>query len=274
MSREAANGHALQTMVLAAVRRWPLTMVYASLLVDHLAFAVGREVKYPPRPELHQRLEGIEALARRGRRPLARQMVMRELADPQIFALLANGNPRIERALSNPRINLRDVERLAAAARERHPPRRGQGKFYPDPVAGPDAREHCALIVSVAWHKDTGNWPGHGNPTAQLICELLWRKAGDAPQHLLHGGFDAPGTFATWRKHLVTARRYQPPHAAGVLVANSLARSLAGLSEQRRRLPKRHVPDRRRQIALYATIFQSDPTRADTASFFFGKTTK
>jgi hypothetical protein len=223
-------------------------------LVDHLAFDIGREGKYPPRPELHQRLERIEALARRGRRPLARQMVMQELADPQIFALLANGNPRIERALSNPRINLRDVERLAAAARERHPPRRGQGKFYPDPLVGPDAREHCALIVSVAWRKDTGKWPGHGNPTAQLICELLWQGADGMP-HLPHRGFDAPGTFATWSKHLVTARWYRPPHAAGVLVTNSLAR----LSEQRRRSLKRHVPDRRRQVALYATIFESDP---------------
>jgi hypothetical protein len=263
----------------AALRRRPLTIAYAGLLVDHLAFDIGREGKYPPRPELHQRLEAIEALAGRGRRSLARQMVMRELADPQIFELLANGDPRIGRALSKPPINLRNVERWAATARARHPPRRGQGKFYPDPVAGPDAREHCALIVSVAWHKDTGKWPGHGNPTAQLICELLWRKAGGAP-HLPYGGFDVPGTFATWRKHLVAARRYQPPHAAGVLVANSLE----GLSEQRRRLPKRHVPNRRRQIALYGTIFDSDPISAVRRTilshlkcryglFFFKKTT-
>jgi hypothetical protein len=245
MSRGPANGDALRVLqkTVLELRRRPLTIAYAVLLVDHLAFDIGREGKYPPRPELHQRLEGIEARARRGRRPLARQMVMQELADPQIFALLANGNPRIERALSNPPINLRNVERLAAAARERHPPRRGQGKFYPDPLAGPDAREHCALIVSVAWHKDTGKWPGHGAPTVQLICELLWQGAGGAP-HRLHDGFDAPGTFATWDKHLVAARRYRQPHAAGVHVANSLARSLAGLSEQRRRLPIESDPIR------------------------------
>src|SRR5690242_3849621 len=148
MPREPASGDALQTTILPALQRRTLTMAYAGLLVDHLAFAIGREGKYPPRPALHRRLEAIEALAWRGRRPLARQMVMRELADPQIFALLANDDPRIERALSRSPINLRNVERWAAAARERHPLRRGQGKFYPDPVVGPDAREHCALIIS------------------------------------------------------------------------------------------------------------------------------
>jgi hypothetical protein len=251
MPGEASNGDALQAPVLAALRRRPLTMAYAGLLVDHLAFAIGRVGKYPPRPELHQRLEAIQTLASRGRRPLARQMVMREVADPRIFALLANGDPRIERALSKPPINLRNVERWTATARERHPPRRGQGRLYPDPVAGPDAREHCALIVSVAWYKDTGKWPGHGNPTAQLICELLWRKAGGAP-HLPHDGFDAPGTFATWGKHFVAARQYQPPHAAGAHVANSLARGLAGLSEQRCRLPIESDPIRavRRSILV------------------------
>jgi hypothetical protein len=157
MPREAANGDALQMSVLARLRRRPLTMAYACLLADHLAFAIDREDK-----------------AGRWRRPLARQMVTRELADPQIFALLADGDPRIERALSKHPVNLRDVERWAATARERHRPMRGQGKLYPDPVAGPDTREYCALIVSVAWHKDTGKWPGRGNPTALLICELLW----------------------------------------------------------------------------------------------------
>src|SRR5258708_3413600 len=148
MPREAANSDAPQTAVLAALQRRLLTMAYAGLLVDHLAFAVSREGEYPPRPGLAQRLEAVQGPARSGARP-----------------------PR-------------------------------------------------GVIVSVAWHKDTGKWPGYGNPKAQLICELLWRKAGGAPAHLPHGGFDAPGTFATWRKHLVAARRYQPPHSAGVLVAN------------------------------------------------------
>jgi hypothetical protein len=251
MPREPADGEALQTQILTALQRRPLTIAYAGLLVNHLTFHIGRESKYPPRPELHQKLKALEAWARRGRRPLARQKVIQELADPQIFGLLANGDPLIASALSKPPINMRNVERWAAMARERHPPRRGQGKFYPDPVAGPDAREHCALIVSVALYKDTGKWPGHGNPTVQLICELLWRKAG-GPAHLRHGGVDAPGTFATWRKHLVVARRYQPPHTAGVFVANCLARLL-----EQPRVPKQHVPDKRRQIALYGTIFDS-----------------
>jgi hypothetical protein len=220
--RAPAKGNAPQTLILAALQRRPLTIAYAGLFVHHLAFALGREGKYPSRPELYRRLEALEGMAARGRSPAARDLVLRELADPQIFALLAEGDPRVERALSKSPVNLRDIERLAVAARIRHPPQRGRGRLYPDPRSGPDPREYCALIVSVAWQQDTGKWPGYGNRTAPLICELLWRKAGGAP-HRPHGGFDAPGTFATWRKHLVAARRYRPPHGSGVLVANSLA---------------------------------------------------
>jgi hypothetical protein len=214
----------LLTATLAAIRRRPLTLAYAGLLVEHLAFAISREADYPSSPKLHERLETIEALSRRGRAPAARERVLRELADPRIFALLSNGDARIERALTpllHP-LNLPYVGRLAAKARERVPRERGRRKFYPDHAAGPDAPEYCALIVSVAWQKDASKWPGMGKPMAQFICELLWRKAGGVP-HARHGGFDAPDTFATWRKHLVAARRYRPPHPAGELVARILA---------------------------------------------------
>jgi hypothetical protein len=112
------------------------------------------------------------------------------------------GDAGIERTLAPfQRLNFASIGRLAAAALARTPRVQGRGKFYPESASGPDAREYCALIVAVAWHKDSGQWPGPGNATAQLICEMLWRCAGGVP-HAPHAGFDAPGTFATWRDHL------------------------------------------------------------------------
>src|SRR6516165_5689642 len=93
-----ANSDALQSR-LAALQRRPRTLAYAMRLIDHLAFAIRREGKYPSRPEFYRRLKTIEVLASRGRLPLARERLMQELADPQLFALLTNGDPRIERAL-------------------------------------------------------------------------------------------------------------------------------------------------------------------------------
>jgi hypothetical protein len=254
----------LLTAVLAAIRRRPLTMFYAVLLTKHLAFAIDREADYPSSPKLHERLETIEALSRRGRAPAARECVRRELADLQIFALLSNGDASIERALSpllRP-MNLPYIGRLAAKARARNPRKQGQHKFYPDPVSGPDALEYCALIVCMAWHKEAGQWPGKVNPIAQLVCELLWRKAGGAP-HALHCGFDAPGAFATWREHLVAARHYRPPHRAGALVARILAgdppkRRPQLTEEQSRRWRAGYDhPSRARRLPI-----EADPIRA------------
>src|SRR4051794_28807765 len=148
-------------------------------MVDHLAYAIGREAVYPGIQVFHARLETLGTLTRRWRAPEARKRVIRELADPEMRALLSNGDPQIEAALSplvGP-LNLPYVGGLARAARARRPPRQGSRKFYPAAAAGPDSREYCALIVSVAWRRDAGKWPEEGDPTAQFICELLWRKA-------------------------------------------------------------------------------------------------
>jgi hypothetical protein len=144
----------------AAVRRRPLTIAYAAQLIDHLAYAIRSETKYPSAPSLHARLEAIESSARRGRSPGARERVMRELGDPLITGLLTNGNPRDEVALTplfvGP-VNLRFVARLAAAARARKPRRQGRGKFFS--AACPTALEYCALIASTAWQKIRANGP-------------------------------------------------------------------------------------------------------------------
>jgi hypothetical protein len=224
MGVTVAMGASVLTAVVAAILLRAGTVAYSILMTGHLAYTIRRDADYPSSPELHERLETIETLSRRGRSPSARERVRHELADLRISALLSNGDASIERAL-NPLLrpmNLPYIGLLAAKARARNPRKQGRRKFYPDPGSGPDALEYCALIVSVAWQKDTGDWPGYGNPTAQFICELLWRRAGGKP-HELHSGFDAPGTFATWRKHLAAARRYYPPHAAGKLVTLILA---------------------------------------------------
>lgn len=236
-----------EAQIAAALRQRPVTMAFAVLLIDHLAYAIGRESDYPPGPDLLARLEKIEETARcRWRSPRARQWVETELADLRIFALLANGDERAEAALSplSRPFNLPHVAKLAQAAVARwagrpgkligRPRRQGRGKFYPDPASGPDPLEYCAVIVSIAWHKDAGDWPGQRNRTAFLVCELLWRAAGGSP----HGGIAAhDGAQTAWRRHIVTARRYRPPHRAGALVERMLDRALAQLLPEPKRPP-------------------------------------
>jgi hypothetical protein len=108
--------------------------------------------------------------------------------------------------------------------------RQGRGKFYPDPTSGPDALEYCALIVSIAWHKDTGDWPGQRNRIAATFCELSWLAAGGLPH-----GVSPDGALTAWRRHIVAARRYRPPHRAGALVERMLDNALARLSPRPRR---------------------------------------
>jgi hypothetical protein len=246
------------TAVATSIRLRVRTLLYSIQMIEHLAYTIRREADYPSTPELHERLERIETLSRRCRSPAARERVRQELADLRISTLLSNGDASIKRAL-NPLfrpINLPYIGHLAAKARARYPRKQGRRKFYPDHGSGPDALEYCALIVSMSWQTDAGEWPGYGNSTAQFFCELLWRNAGGEP-HEVHGGFDAPGTFATWTRHLAAARRYRPPHSAGNLVMSILA----GERHKRRREP---TPEqRRRWRAGYDHPTRRRPIEAD-----------
>jgi hypothetical protein len=154
------------------------------------------------------------------------------------MGLLANGDAPTQAALSplfRP-LNLSAVRQLAAAALARRPRRQGRGRFTPDPTSGPDALEYCALIVSVAWHRETNDWPGQRNRMAAVICERLWRAAGDAP----HGGIAArDGALTAWRRHLVAAQRYRTPHRAGALVERMLDDELSWLLPPQLRRPRR-----------------------------------
>jgi hypothetical protein len=258
------GGKCEESAVKAAIRGRLLTAVYAMLMTEHLAYANRREADYPSSPELHERLETIEALSHRARLPAARQMMRQKLTDLRIKTLLTNGDPSIARALNSllRPMNLPYIGRLAAAARARNPRQHGRHKFYPDPISGPDALEYCALIVRMAWHKDGGQWPGVHNSTAQLICEMLWLSAGGA-SHRPHCGSDAPGAFATWREHLIAARQYCPPHPAGKLVALILA------GDPPKRRPLRTEEQSRRWRAGYVyprgarrLLIESDPIRS------------
>jgi hypothetical protein len=177
-------------------------------LLEGLAFDIWRETQYPSRPVLRRRLERIRDAGRPGRRPGAREFLRRELADPRIAALLDVETP-------NPPKGLRErVERVLART-----PTRGRGKLYPDVANGPDALEHCALIVMMLWRRDTGRLPGQWRSAAHKLCEQLWQAAGGEP----HGGPAAKdGSLGAWRRHLAAAKRYLPPHQAGKFVERIL----------------------------------------------------
>jgi hypothetical protein len=243
--------------ILAAIQRHPVTTFYAMLLTAHLAYAIGREDEYPGASCLISRLEKIEETARcRWRSPRARQWIGNELSDLRTFGLLANGDARAEAALSplSDPFNLPCVAERARDAVARwarrpgkltdRPRRQGRGKFYPDPASGPNALEFCALIVSIAWHKDAGVWPGQRNRMAATISELLWLAAG-GPAH----GVSPDGALTAWRRHGVAARRYLPPHRAGALVERMLDRALERLLPS---VPRRQPPrDPEARRALY-----------------------
>ena len=187
------------------------TVVCAASLSRHLAFAIRREAEYPSRPELHQRLAAIEDAA---------NLLTRELTDPTISILLRDGYEGIENEISLG-VDLRGVALRAAKARLRSPRTPGRGRLSPDAGTGPDALGYCALIVSMAWYLDTGKWPGQRDAAAHIVCEALWLTSGGEA----HGRLGAhPGTLTAWRKHLVAARRYRPPHPAGELVERMMTR--------------------------------------------------
>jgi hypothetical protein len=186
---------------------------YALSLTSHLAFTIRREAEDPSR-ELRRQLEKIAAVARPGRHPTARQFFLRDaLTDLRILALLGDD-------CQWPWTMIDDIGGRARRALQRSPAR-GRGKLHPNTARAPNALEYCALIVSMSWHKATECWPGKAN-AAHAICEVLWLAAGGSPKQ--HRTIAArPGTVTVWRKHLVAARRYRPPHPAGEVVARGLA---------------------------------------------------
>jgi hypothetical protein len=170
-------------------------------LLKSLEYAIKRKAAYPLRPEIHKRLAKVEDAAR---------LLEHELADPQILALLSNGDPRLENWLSDMARTARRLTSRVAEFRERHPQKQGRGKLYPE--AGPDPLEICALMISMLWQQDNGRLPGKGNVKAHKFCEDLWLAAGGTP----HAGLAArPGTLTAWCSHLLMARKYGPPHPAG-----------------------------------------------------------
>jgi hypothetical protein len=224
------EGDPLLGPLLSAIRCQPLTVAYIGLFTAHVTYAVRSETsryRYPSRPELRDRFGEIErTLGESKRHPL---LLSRELSDPVIVALLSDGDPRTDIVLMNAarlamrgRLTKREVRWLAALTalvQARNPPAQGRGKLYPAPASGPDALEYCALIVSMAWHKDAGEWPGKDNATCQALCELLWRSAG-GKHHSPSGYSETRDEFTAWRNPLINSRRYRPPHRAGALVAS------------------------------------------------------
>ena len=145
-------------------------------LIEMLSFAIKRDATYPSRPELHERLEAIENAAR---------LLMDELPDLQMHALLLDGDERIENE-NETYHGLRDIAARAAQVRARKPPKQGRGKLYPEAASGPNLMDMCALMVGLMFERGCGRWPGKSNAEAHRLCEALWKAAG-GPRRLGSG---------------------------------------------------------------------------------------
>ncbi len=178
-------------------------------LIERFSFAIKREATYPSRPKLHRRLKAIEKAAR---------MLMDELPDLQIHALLLDGDERIENE-NETYHGLRDIAARAAQVRARKPPKQGRGKLYPEAAIGPNLMDMCALMVGLMFERGCGRWPGKSNAEAHRLCEALWKAAGGRPRV----GWGKPGSVVVWRKHLKTAQKYRPPHPAGMHIQSALS---------------------------------------------------
>jgi len=198
-------------------------------LIEMLSFAIKRDATYPSRPELHERLEAIENAAR---------LLMDELRDLRITALLLDGDERIENE-NEMYHGLSDIAARAARVRALKPRKQGRGKFYPAAAIGPSLMDTCALMVGLMFERGCGRWPGKSNAEAHRLCEALWKAAG-GPRRLGSGDPRSPSPtkerkaagswgkagFATvevWRRHLAAAREYRPPHPAGMHIQRILS---------------------------------------------------
>jgi hypothetical protein len=211
-------------------------------LIEILSFAIERNEIYPSRPELHKRLEAIENAAR---------LLTHELPDPKIVALLLDGDERIENE-NEIYHGLCDLAARAARVRARTPRKQGRGKFYPKAAIGPDRMDICALMVGLMFERGSGRWPGKGNAEAHRLCEALWKAAG-GPRRLGSGeprspsptketkaagswGKSGSATVEVWRRHLAAARKYRPPHAAGMHIQRILSPDIGHPAKRENRL--------------------------------------
>jgi hypothetical protein len=173
----------------------------APLLIDALAWAIKREAEYPSSRELRQRLAKMEKAAK---------LLMRELTDLRIAALVSDGDQQREIEDVDLARDLRSLALRIADVLQRNPPKQGRRKLYP--ASGPNPLEICALIVSIIHHRINRKWPGDNNNIVRKCCENLWVAAGGSA----HGGVAARnGNLAAWDRHIKAARKYRPPHAAG-----------------------------------------------------------
>jgi hypothetical protein len=132
-------------------------------LIETLRYAIKREAIYPNRPTLYDRLEDVEKAAR---------LLMDELPDLQIHALLLDGDDRIENE-NETYHGLCDIAARAARVRAHKPPKQGRGKLYPEAAIGPNPMELCALMVSIGWHEKRREWPGNDAPSSYRVDPIV-----------------------------------------------------------------------------------------------------
>jgi hypothetical protein len=149
----------------------------------------------------------------------AAHLLKRELIDLRISALLSDGDAERESWCLGMARDTQSLAQRIAQWRKRNPSKQGRGKLYPAVASGPNPLEHCALIVSLLWHENLKYWPGQRNELAWQLCERIWIVAGGDK----HGGVAAcDGALSAWRKHMVAAKKYRPPHPAGKFIDRML----------------------------------------------------
>jgi hypothetical protein len=203
-----------------------------------LSYSIKQEAAYPSRPKLLRRLTKIEESA---------QLVMREMSDRQMRALLLNGDVWIKNEIEMYH-GLCDIA-ARAASYARTPRKQGRGQLYPPAAIGLSSKELCALIVSMMHHRLIGEWLAKGSAKSHRLCEDLWKAAGGTRR----GWSDSLGG---WRNQLRTAERYRPPDVAGIHIQRILE-------------PAR--PKRPRIVASHGNILYDHPSSRDAIKQEVGK---
>jgi hypothetical protein len=185
-----------------------LATALPQLFIDQLRYAVQRDEEYPSLPKLRKRIESMKVAA---------ELLLRELPDPRISALLLNADPWIENEVETA-AGLRDISTRAARVLARAPRKQGRVKLYPETGTALNSMELCALMAALVWQKRVGTWPGKNNVRAHQFCEQLWTAA-DGPARTSWGKADS---VVVWRNYIKAAWEYRPPHELGVLLERRL----------------------------------------------------